>query len=383
MAAADRDRPPQAAADRDRLPRAAEPAQEVRAVSPGEDGRAEAVAAARGNVSRAGVVALQRLAGNRATASVVQRQPEDEDLEAAAGMFQQAEHGAGAARGRGALRGLIGESRAFNKLRKQSGPLVMDHEIEATLGPERAGKFRKLMEAREARQKKTTSAGGAYIASQVGSKEKIGSAEAYTTPEEREGHLGEFFKGAHAFVSNDAYLKIRGEHLTEANFNAWGAGSNFVAPLSDADKLIEEASAEGGRGLFHLEEKLGIPKQSWVNQCKSADYGIWRFKILKPQALNIRIPSGAEYGAYGSWVDKGGGAHRGEWRPSGRTMGGAKEAVIDQIGAGKYGESGEKAGEATRNKLAELEKDGVLQIELDKSMSANTKRVLQEMTQPG
>ena len=119
-----------------------------------------------------------------------------------------------------------------------------------------------------------------------------------------------------------------------------------------------------------------------MNQCKSADYGIWRFKILKPQALNIRIPSGAEYGAYGSWVDKGGAAHRGEWRPSGRTMGGAKEAVIDQIGAGKYGESGEKAGEATRNKLAELEKDGVLQIELDKSMSANTKRVLQEMAQP-
>ena len=133
MAAADRDRLPQAAADRDRLPRAAEPAQEVRAVSPGEDGRAEAVAAARGNVSRAGVVALQRLADNRATASVVQRQPEDEDVEAAAGMFQQAEHGAGAARGRGALRGLIGESRAFNKLRKQSGPLVMDKEIEETL----------------------------------------------------------------------------------------------------------------------------------------------------------------------------------------------------------------------------------------------------------
>jgi hypothetical protein len=57
--------------------------------------------------------------------------------------------------------------------------------------------------------------------------------------------------------------------------------------------------------------------------------------------------------------------------------------VIDQIGAGKYGESGEKAGEATRNQLAELEKDGVLKIELDKSMSANTKRVLQQMSQPG
>ena len=298
-------------------------------------------------------------------------------------MFQKAESGPGAAKGWGALRGLVGESRAFNKPRKQSGPLVMDEQIEATLGPERAAKFRQLMEAREARQKKTTSAGGAFIASQVNSKEKIGSAAAYTTPEEREGHLREFLLGAHAFVSNDAYLKIRGEHLTESNFNAWGAGSNFVAPLSDANVLVAEAAAEGGRGLFHLEERLGIPRMSWVNQCKSADYGIWRFKILKPEALNLRIPSGGEYGAYGSWVDRGGAAHRGEWRPGGKTLGGAKEAVIDQIGVGKFGDKGEAAGEATRNKLAELVKDGILTVELDTSMSANTRRVLGEMGQPG
>jgi hypothetical protein len=250
------------------------------------------------------------------------------------------------------------------------------------LGPERAAKFRELMEAREARQKKTTTAGGAYIASQVGLKEKIGSAAAYITPEEREGHLGDFIRGAHAFVSNDAYLKIRGEHMTEANFNAWGAGSNFVAPLADADKLVDQASADGGRGLFELEEKLGIPKLFWVKQCKSADYGIWRFKVLKPEALNLRIPSGSEYGAYASWVDKAGAAHRGEWRPGGRTLGGAKEAVIDQIGVGKYGEAGENAGLATRNKLAQLERDGILKVELDTSMSANTKRVLREMGEP-
>jgi hypothetical protein len=350
--------------------------------SSAESGHAKAVAAEVGDQGRGSVLALQRLIGNRATVALLQRDLEDEDVEAAAAMFQKAEYGPGAARGRGALRGLVAESRAFNKPRKQSGPLVMDPEIEATLGPERAAKFRKLMEAREARQKKTTTAGGAFMASQVNSKEKIGSSAAYITPEEREGHLGDFLRGAHAFVSNDAYMKIRGEHLTEANFNAWGAGSNFVAPLADADKLVDEAAAEGGRGLFHLEEKLGIPKQSWVNQCKSADYGIWRFKILKPAALNLRIPSGGEYGAYGSSVDKGGVAHRGEWRPGGQTLGGAKEAVIDQVGAGQWGESGDKAGLVTRNKLAELEKDGILKMELDKSMSANTKRVLQEMAQP-
>lgn len=369
--------------DREPQQRTAEPAPEARTVASAEGEPAIAAAAARGAITPAGLLALQRTIGNRATVSLIQREPADEDLEAAAGMFKQAEFGAGAARGRAALRGLVAESRGFNKARKQSGPLVMDEEIEATLGPERAAKFRKMMEAREARQKKTTTAGGAFIASQVNSKEKIGSAAAYTTPEEREGHLGEFFRGAHAFVSNDAYLKIRGEHLTESNFNAWGAGSNFVAPLSDADKLVEEASAPGGRGLFHLEEKLGIPKMSWVNQCKSADYGIWRFKILKPEALNLRIPSGGEYGAYGSWVDKAGDAHRGEWRPGGKTLGGAKEAVIDQIGVGKFGEAGAGAGEATRNKLAELQKDGILRIELDTSMTANTKRVLGEMGQAG
>jgi hypothetical protein len=368
-------------ADPERV-RAAEVAQRGRALSSVEDGRAQAVAAGLGNVTPAGVLALQRRIGNRATAALLQRDLEDEDVQAAAAMFQKAEYGPGAARGRAALRGLVAESRGFNKPRKQSGPLVLDEGIEATLGPEGTAKFRKLMEAREARQKKTTTAGGAFIASQVNSKEKIGSSAAYITPEEREGHLGEFFRGAHAFVSNDAYSKIRGQHLTEKNFNAWGAGSNFVAPLADADKLVEEASAEGGRGLFHLEEKLGIPKLSWVNQCKSADYSIWRFKILKPAALNIRIPSGGESGAYGSWVDSGGAAHRGEWRPGGKTLGGAKEAVIDQVGAGQFGASGESAGLVTRNKLAELEKDGILKIELDKSMSANTKRVLQEMSQP-
>jgi hypothetical protein len=327
------------------------------------------------------VMALQRLAGNRSTGLAIQRElddaaPAEESAEAATPT--KPDPAAGARRGWGAMRGLVDESRGFNKPGKQNLDFKFNVKTAADLGPERAAKLRTLIDKREERSKKTTTAGGAFLASQVNSKEKIGSAAAYTTPEQRDGHLGEFFKGAHAFVSNDAYLKIRGEHATEANFNAMGAGSNFVAPLSDADRLVAEAAAPGGRGLFHLEEKLGIPKSSWVNQCKTANYGIWRFKILKPQALNLRIPSGSEYGAYGSWVDRGGAAHRGEWRPGGKTLGGAKEAVIDQIGAGKYGDSGEKAGEATRNKLTELQQDGVLKIELDTSMAPNTKRIVED-----
>ena len=205
----------------------------------------------------------------------------------------------------------------------------------------------------------------------------------YTTPEEREGHLGEFLPGAQAFVSNDAYLKIRGKHLTEANFNVWGAGSNFVAPLADADKLVEAASAEGGRGLFQLEEELGIPKLFWVDQCKSADYGIWRFKILKPEALNLRIPSGGEYGAYGSWV-KEGVAHRGEWRPGGRTLGGGqggrdrpgRRRQVWRIGRGCWSGHAQPAGGAREGRDPQ---DRARQVH----ERSNTKRALQQMGQPG
>jgi hypothetical protein len=327
-------------------------------VSLSGDGHARAIAATNGNVTPSGVLALQRLVGNKATTAVVQREDE-EDGNAEALKAQQARSAPGAARGRKALRGLVDESRAYNK-----GMLMSIH-------PERRRGTRSDQDPN-----KTTTAGGAYIASQVNSKEKIGDSKAYTSQNEREGHLGEFLKGAHAFVSNEAYLKIRGEHLTENNFNAWGAGSNFVAPLSDADSLVEKASGESGKGLFDLEESLGITPMMWVNQCRSTDFGIWRFKILRPDALNLRIPSGNETNAYGSWVDRQGAAHRGEWRPGGRTLGGAKEAVIDQVGAGKFGEKGEKAGEATRNKLEELEQDGTLRIELDKTMSGNTKRAL-------
>jgi hypothetical protein len=289
----------------------------------------------------------------------------------------------GPARGKRALKLLVNQSKQFNREgRKQTGPYALDAEAEALLGPERAEKFRALAAARAAREKKTRTAGGAFIASQVNSKEKIGATAAYTTPEQRDGHLGEFMKGAHAFVSNDAYLKITGRHLTEANFNAWGSDSNFVAPLAEADALVKLAAGPDGRGLFQLEQELGIPPSSWVNQCKSSDYAIWRFKILKPQVLNIRIPAGSEYGAYGSWVDKEGNAHRGEWRPNGQTLGGAREAVIDKVGAGKYGASGEEAGLETRNQLAKLQADGVLEIVLDTSMSENTKKVLAAKATP-
>lgn len=336
------------------------------------------VVGATGNPDPAGVLALQRRIGNRATVALlsaatgVQRDPPDE----------QPGPSAGAARGRAAIRGLVKESREFNKEpRKKSNPFKMDVRAAAMLGPERASKFRELTEAHNERQKLTTTAGGAYIASQMNQKAKIGSAAAYTTPEQSAAHLSDFADGAHAFVTNDAYLRIRGEHGSLLNFNAWGAGSNFVAPLADADQLVARAAAEGGEGLFALEQALGIPSGSWVAQSEKAGYAIWRFKVLKPQALHLRLPSGNESGAYATWTDQAG-AHRGEWRPGGQTVGGAKEAVIDQVGAGRFGEKGDAAGLKTRTELAELEKAGIIKIELDSSMSANTKRVMAERAKP-
>ena len=336
-----------------------------------------------GGLMPARILQLQRQIGNRATVAALQRNPEADALkqaERAPAADPQAadhrQHSEGGARRWGKLRGEVDESRKFNTPGRKASPVFTSNvRVKAELGPERAAKLQQLIEARAERDALTTTAGGAYLASQVNAKEKIGSSKAYTTLAARDGHLGDFMKGAHAFVSNDAYLKIRGEHATEANFNAWGSGSNFVAPLGDADKLVAEAAAEGGRGLFHLEDKLGIPPGRWVRECKSAGYAIWRFKILKPDALNLRIPSGNEYGAYATWVDKGT-AHRGEWRPNGLTAGGAKEAVIDQVGVGKYGQSGPDAGKATRTKLAELVQDGVLEMVLDPSMRTNTERVL-------
>ncbi len=51
----------------------------------------KAVAAGKGKVAAAGVLALQRRIGNRSTVALLQRDAEDEDLEAAAAMFQKAE----------------------------------------------------------------------------------------------------------------------------------------------------------------------------------------------------------------------------------------------------------------------------------------------------
>jgi hypothetical protein len=267
---------------------------------------------------------------------------------------------AGAKGGWGKVSSAVDKSRSFNKGLR--GTAVMEgvragvraeqeNQLGVAEGPE--GKPRS--------DKTTHTAGGAWLANQMGRKDIIGDVEEYIPLSERSKHLGQFLTGAHAFITPQIHKNIH--NLNEdpkSNWGGWGADYNFVAPLSKADELVTAAAAPGARGIFDLEKALGVPKGQWVNQC-APDYAIYRYKITDPEALNIRIPSGKERNAYGSWW-KGDQFIEGEWNPGGSTSGGASEAVIDRI---------------SLDTLQSLGKD-VLDIVLDASMSENTKRVLAE-----
>lgn len=211
--------------------------------------------------------------------------------------------------------------------------------------------------------KKTTSAGGAWLASQVNSKEKIGSVDDYMGSRDDAGsahseHLKQFASGAHAFITPAIHRNIHNLPGAWANFGGWGSDANFVAPLNKADDLIAAAAGEDGHGIWDLEEKLGIPKGSWVKAC-APDYNVYRYIIHDTQRFNLRIPSGNERGAYASewWNDK---YQRGQWQPKGKTEGGAAEAVIDKIAI---------------DDMKLLGKE-VFEIVNDTSLAANTRKYL-------
>jgi hypothetical protein len=182
--------------------------------------------------------------------------------------------------------------------------------------------------------KKTTSAGGAWLASQVNSKEKIGSVDEYMGSREdpasaQSEHLKQFAAGAHAFITPAIHRNIHNLPGAWANFGGWGSDANFVAPLDRADELVAQAAGENGHGIWDLEEKLGIPRGSWVKAC-APDYNVYRYVIHDTKRFNLRVPSGSERGAYASewWNGK---YQKGQWEPKGKTEGGAAEAVIDKI----------------------------------------------------
>ena len=187
---------------------------------------------------------------------------------------------------------------------------------------------------------KTETAGGAWLANQMGRKDIIGPASDYMgsskEPDSKQSrHLELFQKGAHAFITGVIHRKITGETPDE-RFKGWGADANFVAPLETADDLIRDASAPEGEGLWTLEKELGVPPGDWVRGCEVDKYAIWRYTLKNPKKFNLRVPSGAEGQAYGPWWKKGQGQEeeqyiKGQWEPGGRTEGGKSEAVIDAI----------------------------------------------------
>lgn len=212
----------------------------------------------------------------------------------------------------------------------------------------------------------TTTAGGAWRASQVNSKEKIGSVDNYMGSRDdadslQSKHLEQFLGGGHAFITVWHHKNFFNLNEDGSGWGGWGQDANFIAPLGEADQLVAAAAADGARGIWDLEVALGIPPGSWVSKC-APSYSIYRYKVHDPAALNMRIPSGNESGAYASWWDRDGNYQAGQWQPKGRTEGGAAEAVIDKIS------------------LAELQKIGknVLEIVEETSLAANTKRVVDE-----
>lgn len=207
---------------------------------------------------------------------------------------------------------------------------------------------------------KTRTAGGAWLANAMSyddpsqpapganTKSKIGPVEDYlgdrNDPASKHYERLKPFRGegsdkggAHAFISPKMHGAIMGE------WNSWGRDANFVAPRSTADKLVKDAREPGGRGIRHLEDKLGVPENQWVNQSNDQQE-MQRYTVRGAalDKLNLRVPSGSENQAYGPSWDKEAGKYKpGEWVPGGTTLGGTPEAVLDGVKGPKEKVAGE------------------------------------------
>lgn len=223
---------------------------------------------------------------------------------------------------------------------------------------------------------KVNSAGGAWLANQMNLKnpedrQSIGPTEAYMGKKDDNNsahakHLNKFAEGGHAFIVHWAHRKVLNMD-DDWNFKGWGQDSNFIGTPSAAQNLVEVASSPGGFGLYHLENELGVADGDWVEKCKPIGFGIWRYHLKNPEALNIRMASGSEGNAYSPYYDKGGKFKEGEWVPKGNTLGGADEAVVDSL---------------PRDKFFGAVANGSIQIELENKMQENTQRELKEQKRP-
>jgi hypothetical protein len=116
------------------------------------------------------------------------------------------------------------------------------------------------------------------------------------------------FDQTHTFIPEWAFGQIINV------WKNWGRGTNFVAPLKNADILLDKAIAEDG--ITTLEIGLGIQEGAWA----SANNSIYRFIVKEPAKFDLRLPKGME-----------GGAYQNEWVHGGKTLGGEAEAVINAM----------------------------------------------------
>lgn len=86
--------------------------------------------------------------------------------------------------------------------------------------------------------------------------------------------------------------------------------TQFIAPKDFMNKIAIIANGD----ISIYEKRLGFDEGHFTT-----GGGLVRFDIKNPQDLNVRIPSGNEFGANEHWI------------PGGYTDGGTAEAIIDNI----------------------------------------------------
>ena len=122
-----------------------------------------------------------------------------------------------------------------------------------------------------------------------------------------DNHLSQFDDGATIVMTTKQYEKFV---IGKASIGIVDDGTQFVLPKSMCDEIASAARGD----ISYYEKTLGFDIGHFSN-----GGGLVRIDIDNLQGLNLRIPSGNEYGANNHWI------------PGGFTDGAVPEAVTDLI----------------------------------------------------
>ncbi|MYL47225.1 hypothetical protein GLV94_16390 [Virgibacillus halodenitrificans] len=128
----------------------------------------------------------------------------------------------------------------------------------------------------------------------------------YLSTEYIEHHLKQFEKGGSFIMTQKQYIRfVEGNDYIGCPDN-----TQFIAPKKFIDDIAELANGD----ITFFEKMLGFDDGHFLSEG-----GLVRFDIREPKDLNLRMPSGNEYGANSHWI------------PGGYTDGGTAEAIVDKI----------------------------------------------------